>query len=63
MFAAPYPPDAATLDSNIISYWVIPPPENKPHDYGKPMVMTYNVVQDPHLSSEALSEIVSSVST
>lgn len=37
----------------------MPPPESKPHEYGKPMLMTYSVVQDQFLSQDALNEMVS----
>jgi hypothetical protein len=41
-----------------VSYWVIPPPETKPHEYGKPMLMSYSVIQDQFLSQDALNEMV-----
>jgi hypothetical protein len=36
----------------------MPPPETKPHEYGKPMLMSYSVVQDQFLSQDALNEMV-----
>lgn len=47
------------MESGVLAYWVMPPPENKPHEYGKPMAMTYSVVQDQFLSQDALNEMVS----
>ena len=41
-----------------MSYWVMPPPETKPHEYGRPMLMSYSVVQDQFLSQDALNEMV-----
>lgn len=43
--------------SNIIAYWVIPPPESKPNEYGRPMLMSYSVVQDSVLSPFVKNEI------
>lgn len=56
---APYNVDNPSFESNITSYWVIPPPENKIHEYGKPMMMSYSVVQDQSISHEVLLEMVS----
>ena len=55
---APYNHDCPSLESSIVSYWVMPPPETKPHEYGKPMLMSYSVVQDRFLSQDALNEMV-----
>lgn len=43
---APYNLENASLESNIIAYWVIPPPDSKPNEYGRPMLMSYSVIQD-----------------
>lgn len=40
-----------------MAYWVIPPPETKPNEYGRPMLMSYSVVQDSVLSSPVKTEI------
>lgn len=47
---SPYNYENASLESSIISYWVIPPPEAKPNEYGRPMLMSYSVNQDPKLT-------------
>ena len=44
-------------ESNLLAYWVIPPPDTIPVEYGKPMKMEYSVVTDPCLSQEALNQI------
>lgn len=31
-----------------MAYWVLPPPELKQMEYGRPMLMSYTVKQDPH---------------
>ncbi|XP_022901215.1 MPN domain-containing protein CG4751-like [Onthophagus taurus] len=56
---SPYNYDNAPLEilSNIIAYWVIPPPESKPNEYGRPMLMSYSVVQDSLLTPYVKEEI------
>lgn len=54
---APYQPESLSLESSIASYWVMPPPESRPHEYGRPMLMNYTVVQDQFLSQDALNEM------
>ncbi|KAK9692677.1 Restriction Enzyme Adenine Methylase Associated [Popillia japonica] len=56
---SPYNYENAALEilSNIIAYWVIPPPESKPNEYGRPMLMSYSVVQDALLSPFVKNEI------
>lgn len=46
-----------TIESAIICYWVIPPPETKPNEYGRPMLMSYSVVQDSVLSPGVMDEM------
>jgi len=56
LIVSPY--TSGTPESEILSYWVCPPPENVyPQEYGKPLRMTHSVVQDPCLSTEMLSQI------
>ncbi|KAL1124157.1 hypothetical protein AAG570_001927 [Ranatra chinensis] len=57
IICSPYFVESVSLESSLASYWVIPPPENKPHEYGKPMLMTYSVIQDQYLSQDALNEM------
>lgn len=56
--AAPYNKDSLSLESTVVSYWVVPPPENRPLEYGKPMLMSYSVVQDQYLTQDTLNEMV-----
>ena len=35
-------------------FWVMPPPEHRPHEYPRPMSIVYNVVQDAFVPKEAL---------
>ncbi|XP_056630175.1 MPN domain-containing protein CG4751-like isoform X1 [Diorhabda sublineata] len=53
---SPYNYDTPSLESSIVAYWVVPPPESKPNEYGRPMLMSYSVIQDsvvsPHIKDE-----------
>ena len=44
-------------ESSVLAYWVVPPPDTIPVEYGKPMKMNYSVVTDPCLSQETLNHI------
>ncbi|XP_065164918.1 MPN domain-containing protein CG4751-like isoform X2 [Atheta coriaria] len=54
---SPYNYDNGSLESSIIAYWVIPPPENKPNEYGRPMQMSYSVTQDASLPAPVKDEL------
>ncbi|KAK4879501.1 hypothetical protein RN001_007647 [Aquatica leii] len=54
---SPYHYENASLESNIVAYWVIPPPEAKPNEYGRPMLMSYSVVQDSILTTSVMDEM------
>lgn len=40
-----------------MAYWVIPPPETKPNEYGRPMLMSYSVVQDATFTDNIKEEM------
>ncbi|XP_045470928.1 MPN domain-containing protein CG4751-like isoform X2 [Harmonia axyridis] len=54
---SPYNYENSSLESSIIAYWVIPPPEVKPNEYGRPMLMSYSVSQDSQLTDLMKDEI------
>lgn len=56
--AAPYYNENPTLESSITAYWVTPPTESRPMEYGRPMLMQFSVTQDVTLSEEIKSEMV-----
>ena len=61
MIIAPY--TSGSSESEILTYWVAPPPENVyPQEYGKPLKMSHSVVIDPCLSQETLDAIEKSIS-
>lgn len=57
LFAAPYNLDNQSLESDFTCYWVTPPPENRPNEYGRPMQMLYTISKDTHLSPETMDEM------
>lgn len=56
-FSAPYNQELNSLEAAVLCYWVVPPPETKPNEYGRPMVMTYNITKDSVLPSAAMEEM------
>lgn len=40
-----------------MAYWVIPPPETKPNEYGRPMLMSYSVIQDSLMTPNVKEEM------
>lgn len=44
-------------ESSVLCYWVVPPPDTIPTEYGRPLKMNYTVVTDPCLSQETLNHI------
>ncbi|KXJ75074.1 hypothetical protein RP20_CCG012311 [Aedes albopictus] len=58
---SPYNDDNVTLESSILSFWVLPPPENRPAEYGRPMLMTYNLIHDEVLSEDIKEEMMLTV--
>lgn len=57
VICSPYNKESSSLESSVVSYWVVPPPENKPFEYGKPMLMSYSVIQDQYLTQDTLNEM------
>ena len=48
-------------ESDHVFYWVVPPAETQPNDYGRPMKMTYTKVADPCLAQELLEQIETTI--
>lgn len=53
----PYVKDESCVDAKYLAYWVMPPPEHRPNEYGKPMQMMYNIAQDSFLTQDLLMEM------
>ena len=48
-------------ESDHVFYWVVPPAETQPNDYGRPMKMTYTKVADPCLAQELLEQVEATI--
>lgn len=57
VICSPYEKDCKSSDSSIVFYWVYPPGESFNPEVGKPMRMSYSVIQDPCLSEDVLQSI------
>lgn len=57
LICSPYSPDNHTQESSIMAFWIVPPPENRIMEYGRPMLMTYSVTQDNELSEQIIDEM------
>ncbi|KAJ6646474.1 MPN domain-containing protein [Pseudolycoriella hygida] len=57
LICSPYSPDNPTQESSIMAFWIVPPPENRIMEYGRPMLMTYSVTQDNELSEQIIEEM------
>ena len=44
-------------ESSVLAYWVVPPADTIPVEYGRPLKMNYTTVTDPCLSQETLNNI------
>lgn len=40
-------------------FWVMPPPEHKPQEYGRPMSIQFTIIQDAFIPKETLYHVVS----
>ncbi|XP_023227497.1 MPN domain-containing protein-like [Centruroides sculpturatus] len=54
---SPYNMTKSLLEAEYLAYWVMPPPEHRPHEYGRPMEMIYTVAQDSFLTQDLLTEL------
>ncbi|NXX38819.1 MPND protein, partial [Tricholaema leucomelas] len=53
----PYYPGNPGLESKIAPFWVMPPPEQRPNDYGIPMEVEVAYIQDGFLTNDVLQEM------
>ncbi|XP_020377699.2 LOW QUALITY PROTEIN: MPN domain-containing protein [Rhincodon typus] len=58
LICGPYHQGSTDLESKIAPFWVLPPPEQKPNDYGIPMEVEMTYVQDTFLTSDVLHEMM-----
>ncbi|XP_015608876.1 uncharacterized protein LOC107274341 isoform X2 [Cephus cinctus] len=57
LICSPYNVDSSCYESNFNVFWSLPPPENRPHEYPRPMLLSYSLSQEHFLSQDALEEI------
>lgn len=56
-----YDDDDVENEGQMLPFWVLPPPENRPHELGRPMLMTYHLQLEDKLSDgikEQMAECV-----
>ncbi|XP_021571391.1 MPN domain-containing protein [Carlito syrichta] len=58
LLCSPYYPGNPGPESKISPFWVMPPPEQRPSDYGIPMDVEMAYVQDNVLTSDILHEMM-----
>ncbi|XP_011301042.1 uncharacterized protein [Fopius arisanus] len=57
LICSPYNAEGNCYESNFNVFWSMPPPENRPHEYPRPMLLSYTITQEPFLPQDALDEI------
>lgn len=58
LICAPYYSENPSLESSISAFWVVPPLENRPMEYGRPMAMQFSVSQDLEMSDHIKTEML-----
>ncbi|CAB3250070.1 unnamed protein product [Arctia plantaginis] len=61
VICSPYNPESPVLESSLTFFWVMPPPEQRPTEYPRPLLLQYNMVHDSHLSPHAMEQIRKSI--
>ncbi|NXC06060.1 MPND protein, partial [Orthonyx spaldingii] len=53
----PFYPGNPGVESKIAPFWVMPPPEQRPNDYGIPMEVEVTYIQDGFLTNDVVQEM------
>ncbi|XP_063358386.1 MPN domain-containing protein CG4751 [Cydia amplana] len=61
VICSPYNPESPVLESSLTCFWVIPPPEQRPTEYPRPLLLQYNMLHDTHLTQHAMEQIKNSI--
>ncbi|KAL0849265.1 hypothetical protein ABMA28_013594 [Loxostege sticticalis] len=61
VICSPYNPESPVLESSLTFFWVMPPPEQRPTEYPRPLLLQYNMIHDSHLSTHAMEQIKKSI--
>ncbi|XP_015910791.1 MPN domain-containing protein isoform X2 [Parasteatoda tepidariorum] len=57
LICSPYDTQRPSMEADYLAYWVMPPPEHRPHEYGRPMQMIYSIAHDSFLTQDLLMEM------
>ncbi|XP_071655641.1 MPN domain-containing protein isoform X3 [Patagioenas fasciata] len=57
LICGPYYHGNPGVESKITPFWVMPPPEQRPNDYGIPMEVEVTYIQDGFLTNDVLQEM------
>ncbi|XP_076303942.1 MPN domain-containing protein isoform X2 [Tachypleus tridentatus] len=57
LIISPYNKQRKSFEAEYQAYWVMPPPEHRPQEYGHPMQMAYNIAHDSFLTQDLLMEM------
>ncbi|XP_052747630.1 MPN domain-containing protein CG4751 [Galleria mellonella] len=61
VICSPYNPESPVLESSLTFFWVMPPSEQRPTEYPRPLLLQYNMIHDSHLSPHAMEQIKKSI--
>lgn len=53
--------DDIESEGQMLPFWVLPPPENRPHELGRPMMMSYSIHQEENLSEGIKDQMIGCV--
>lgn len=56
-----YDDEDVESEGQIVPFWVQPPPENRSHELGRPMLMTYNALQEEKLDESVKEQMIACV--
>ncbi|XP_068853068.1 MPN domain-containing protein isoform X3 [Aphelocoma coerulescens] len=57
LICGPFYPGNPGVESKIAPFWVMPPPEQRPNDYGIPMDVEVTYIQDGFLTNDVVQEM------
>lgn len=58
IFGAYVDDESVDDEGKLLPFWVLPPPENRPHELGRPMSMAYNVIEVSDCVKDQMSACV-----
>ncbi|KAG7311456.1 hypothetical protein JYU34_002498 [Plutella xylostella] len=57
VICSPYNPESPVLESSLTCFWVSPPPEQRPTEYPRPLLLQSTLHHDAHLSAHAMDTV------